>query len=375
VRVAVDALGIDQLGGPRTVALNLLDALIEADRETELVVFLSRPERLGAAGRRVRQVVAGRLSPHLARLWAQAVMPLYARRWGASLLHHLKGLTVVGAPCPTVVTVHDLTILRHPDLYPAFEGWYWRRVQPRALGAATQLVAVSKTTADDLERLYGVPAGRVEVIYNSIAPAFSPGPADRAVLRRYGLECDFVLHVGSISRKKNLVTLARAFDRLVRRGMPLKLALVGRVYQKGSDEELGPLVDAAGLRERVVFTGPVTEEELVALYRAASAVAFPSLHEGFGLVPVEAMACGAPVVASTGGALGEVVGDAALLLRDGRDDAELAEALGRVIQDPACRAGLIERGRRRAGLFTPAEAARRTLAVYRRVARSDGVGG
>src|SRR5206468_1242057 len=105
----------------------------------------------------------------------------------------------------------------------------------------------------------------------------------------------FVLHVGSISKKKNLGTLARAFATLRRRGVLDKLVLVGRVYQKGRDDQLDQTIDAEGIRDDVVFTGPVPDTDLPSFYRAAAVTAFPSLHEGFGMVPIEAMACGAPV--------------------------------------------------------------------------------
>jgi glycosyltransferase involved in cell wall biosynthesis len=112
----------------------------------------------------------------------------------------------------------------------------------------------------------------------------------------------------------------------------------------------------------------VPDEALPGLYRAATAVAFPSLHEGFGIVPIEAMACGTPVVASRGGALAEAVGDGGWLLEDGRDDAELAAALEEIARNPSCRAALRQRGLLRAAAFSPATTADRTLALYRRVA-------
>jgi glycosyltransferase involved in cell wall biosynthesis len=371
VRIAIEALGADRPGGGRAATLNLLEALFERDRERQYTLFLTRPERIQSAGPNVRQVVSGPLPPLAARLWAQAVLPVYLAAWRADLVHHAKNLTVASRSCPAVVTVYDLTTLRYPELYSPIDGWYWRNVQPRALGAARRVIAISRTTADDLTRFYGrrVDPARIEVIYPAIAPRFSPTSGDPAGARsRYGIEGDFVLHVGSISRKKNLITLVRALRRVRAAGRRLKLVLVGRVYQKGQDRELGPLIDASGLRRDVLFTGPVPDEDLPGLYRAATAVAFPSLHEGFGIVPIEAMACGTPVVASRGGALAEAVADGGWLLEDGQDDVELAAALEEIVRDDRCRATLRRRGLARAAAFSPAATAEQTLALYRRVA-------
>jgi len=374
MNVAIEALGIDRPGGGRSATLNLFRALFALDQESRYVVFVSKAEQALSGYPNVRQVILGPLPALAARLWAQAVVPLYLKCWPVNLLHHVKNLTVAGAPCPSIVTVYDLTILRHPDLYPAIDLWYWRNIQPRALHAATRVVAISQMTAQDLVQFYDLPTASIDVIYPSCAPGFVSGASDpERVRRRYGIVGNFVLHVGSISRKKNLLTLLRAFQRLRWGGRELKLVLVGRVYQKGQDRSLGQFLASTEFARDVIFTGPVADEDLSGLYRAATVVAFPSLHEGFGIVPVEAMACGAPLVASSGGALGEVVGTGGWLLKDARDDAELAAALERVMADPDLRSDLIKRARHRAADFSPTRTAMDTLNLYRRVSLSAGL--
>ncbi|MGH2458629.1 MAG: glycosyltransferase family 4 protein [Chloroflexota bacterium] len=372
MNIAIDALGISRPGGGRSATVNLLQALLVLDHENRYSVFLNRPEPWLSTFSNVRQVVLGELPAIATRVWAQALVPLYLRRWRADLVHHVKNLNVIESPCPSIVTVYDLTILRYPELYPPFDVWYWRHVEPRALRAASRVVAISRTTAEDLRRFYNLPADRVEVIYPSFAPGIATSRADPSeIRRRYGIEGQFVLHVGSISRKKNLLTLFRAFHRLRARGLDLKLVLVGRTYQKGHDQSLGEFLTASEFAPDVIFTGPVPDADLPGLYRAAAVVAFPSLHEGFGIVPVEAMAAGVPLVASTGGALAEVIGQGGWLIQDAGDDAELADAIGQILRDRDLRDGLIARGLSRAGLFAPGRAAAQTLDLYRRVARSS----
>jgi glycosyltransferase involved in cell wall biosynthesis len=281
----------------------------------------------------------------------------------------VKNLTVAAASAPSIVTIYDLTILACPWLYPPVDVGYWRWIQPHALRRAERIVAISRTTARDLVRYYGLPDAKIEVIYPAASPRFTPQAGDpTAVRRRLRLDGDLIVHVGSISRKKNLPTLIRAFQRLRRRRHGVKLVLAGRVYHKGHDWEIGRRIEEGGGADDIVFTGPVSDEDLPGLYRAAGVVAFPSLHEGFGLVPIEAMACGAPIVASRAGALEEVVSDGGWLVRDNQDDCELADALERLLGDDALRRQLTQRGIQRARSFSPVVTATKTIGLYQQLA-------
>lgn len=371
MNIAIEALGIHAYGGGRTATLTLLEALFRLDAENRYLVFLSQPEpSLAAPAGNVRQWVAPVKNRFLMRAWAQLVLPWATR--GCDLAHFSKNLGVFGVPAPTVVTMYDLTTLIHPELFPRLDVWYWRHVQKRTLQRAARVIAISETTARDLARFYGLPCERIRVIYPACAPHFRPASPEemRLARQRYGLPERYLIHVGRLDRKKNLAHLVRAFDRMRRSsGFDGQLVLVGEEYEKSLDLSLRPTIAALGLQERVAFTGTVPDRDLPALYSGALAAVFTSLHEGFGLAPLEAMACGAPLVAYRAGALGEVAGEGALIL-DAPDEEAFAEALARVIQDERLRQELRARGLARAERFHGERTARQTLQLYQEVAAS-----
>jgi len=346
--------------------MNLLRALLRQDRSNRYILLLDQPEPDLALGEQVRQILVPLHNRFLYRAWAQAVWPIALRREKAALVHHLKNLSTLGLPGRSVITVYDMTTVLYPKLYARSDALYWRYLQPGMLRRADRIVAISQTTAQDLQRLYGLPAASMRVIYPACNPRFRPLPVEEvaSVRQRYGLGARYLLHVGSISQKKNLLALLQAFELLCARGYDGDLVLVGRRYSRGEDTALDAHLERSPQRTRVRLTGAVPDEDLPALYNGAELAVFPSLHEGFGIVPVEAMACGTPLICSTGGALPEVVGDGGLLLEDARDPVAIATAAQNVLGDPALRTQLVTRGLARAAAYTPARAAQETLALY-----------
>jgi glycosyltransferase involved in cell wall biosynthesis len=242
---------------------------------------------------------------------------------------------------PLVVTVHDLAVFRHPETFPPWTRTYSRAAVPRVVRSARRVVAVSEFTRRELVELLGVPDGRIRVIPNAVDPAFTAeGP--RA-------EGEYVLTVGTLEPRKNLARLAEASRRI-----GLELRVVGARGWGG--------VSANGSRVR--WLGELPDDALARLYRGAAAVAYPSLYEGFGIPVLEAMACGAPVVTSAGGATEEVAGGAAVLV-DPLDPASIAAGLEQAL---ARREELRARGLTRAAAFSWEEVARQTAAVYREAA-------
>jgi glycosyltransferase involved in cell wall biosynthesis len=261
------------------------------------------------------------------------------------------------------VTIHDLSFLFYPRSFRVVNRLYLRLLTRLSVQRAGRVLAVSASTRRDVIRYYGVPAEKVDVVYNGVDPAFEPLPGDQvAVFRaRQGLPDRFILFVGTLEPRKNVARLIRAYAQLPRSRPPLLL-----VGGKGwFYEDIFRLVEEMDLSADVHFVGYVPAEDLPLWYNAADLFVYPSLYEGFGLPPLEAMACGTPVVASTSSSLPEVVGDAGLLV-DPADTAGLAAALQAGVSDAGVRARLRQAGPERARQFSWQATARETVDSYRR---------
>ena len=304
--------------------------------------------------------------------WEQLAQPWRARKLGVDLLHAPvnvgPALARAMAHCATVVTVHDLSFFRYPELFTRSRRAYQQRMTPLTARQAAAITADSQATKDDLVALCGVDARKVRVIYPGVDAAMQP-IADRerlqALRRRHHLPERFILSLGTIEPRKNLVLLLEAFELLVRReGLPHTLVIAGG--RGWNYDAVYATAERLGLGERVIFSGYVSQVELPLWYNAAEALAYPSLYEGFGLPPLEAMACGTPVVVSNVSSLPEVVGSAAPAI-DPRDASAWADTLARLLTDDAYRAEVRAAGLRRAQAFTWERTAREVAAVYHEV--------
>jgi len=266
-------------------------------------------------------------------------LPRLLGRVGADLCHTQYALPL-RAPCPCVVTVHDLSFARAPELMGWKDRLVFRRVVPRALGRAARVITVSERSRHDLVELYGVPGERIVVTPNGVDPAFRPQDGEIS-------DRDYVLSVGAIQRRKNQLAALEAARAV---GLPLRIA--GPAKDASLAEELA--------RRGARLEGYVDVERLADLYRGAACLVQSSRYEGFGLPVLEAMACGTPVVAVPEPALQEVAGDAAVLVPETR----LAEGIRRALEE---REQLVAAGLERARAFSWRAAAERTLAAYREI--------
>ena len=376
-KILIDAIGINRVGGGRTAIHTLLENMLRLDHETSFIVMVSEREPSWDKYRNVRQIIisGGRFA---VRVCLQCWLPIWARREGVALVHFTKNLGVFGLPCPYVVTIHDLTTLLLRDQHTLLDVIYWKWVEPLTIRNADRVVAVSHDAAGDVERFYGVPQQSIEVIHWAPHARFAPirDLHKLAGLRqRYRLPGRYILFVGILAKKKNLPTLLRCMAHLHSR-VPRApdLVVVGRRYPQSDDMVSASMVNQLGLGNHVHFVGSVPDEDLPLFYAASELYVLPSLHEGFGIPCLEAMACGVPVIVTRSGALPEIVGDAALVVDDPLDAAGLCTATERLLYDEALRQEMTRRGFERVTAFSWERSAQKMLDVYRTVVggNSDG---
>lgn len=301
-------------------------------------------------------------------VWKHLALPAALVRDGVRLFHSPTGTLPLWTSGKRVVTIHDLFADVHPEWFSHHVALTLQRAQRRAARTADAIIAVSETTRADLVERYGVEPCRVHVVHNGVDhERFRPPSSDAdldAVAHRFGVRRPFVLCVGSLMPWRNAARLLEAVAALRRdRAIQCDLLFVGRDIW-GTDPTRA-LACANHWDAWARFAGYVLDADLPHLYAAASVLACPSLYEGFGIPSVEAMACGTPVVASTGGALPEVVGDAALTV-DPRDVAAIADGLNRALSDDRLAAEMRRRGLIRAARYTWPRAAAATWQVYER---------
>jgi glycosyltransferase involved in cell wall biosynthesis len=295
-------------------------------------------------------------------------IPLKLRRLGAELLHSPHYVRPLLCTIPSVVTIHDCIHLLFPQYLPNRMAWrYARYMMGSAIRHSAVVFTVSDASRSDILRFYPwADPEKVHVVPNAIDTELLEDPGEEEMDRvreRYQLRGRFILFAGNVKPHKNLERLIRAFGLLRERpgNGDLQLLLIGDdVSRYGS---LRRAVEATRLRQEVRFFGFVPPSTLAALYRMASVFAFPSLYEGFGLPPLEAMSCGTPVVTSRMSALPEVVGDAAVLV-DAYSAGEIAAGIGRVLDDDDLRADLVKKGRERARAFSWERSVRAIHAGY-----------
>lgn len=268
----------------------------------------------------------------------------------------------------SLLTVHDLSFLRTPQYANARQRAYLEKVVPRSVQRADLILADSAATQRDLEELLGVPGNKTQVLYPGIGPEYRPAAeAQRARVRaEYKIEGPFLLTVGTLEPRKNHPGLMRAFALALERGkLPHKLLIAGG---HGWDEEpIFTTAERLGLGDRLRFLGFVPEADLPGLYGLAELFLYPSFYEGFGLPPLEAMACGVPVVTSDRASLPEVVGEAGCLV-DPEDEERLAELILELVDSPQKRREMARRGLEQAGRFRWQASAQQLVEVYARLA-------
>lgn len=310
-----------------------------------------------------------RRSARLAKLWFEQISIKQAcRSLRADLLH----VPYIGAPItpslPTVITVHDLIPLVLPTYRTSRAMRWYMQGMKRSMQRAQMLLAVSEYTKADIRRVLGVPDHKIAVTYQGVGASYEPQPREAidTVCKRFHINAPYIYYIGGFDVRKNVATALRAFARARANFAERTLFVIGGklpTQQRALYPDIHKVILDEGIADDVVLLHAVSDAENAALMSGCRAFVYPSEYEGFGLPPLEAMRCGAPVVASSATSVGEVVGDAGLLLPP--DDVEAwATALVRVLQDHALRDELQQRGLQRAQAFDWNTTAERTLAAY-----------
>lgn len=355
--------------------VNLIEALGRRDRCAQFTVFAgpSGAQTTAARSRRLRYRTSALPTerPSVRILWEQLAAPIELARLRIDVFHGLANVAPLAAPCRSVVTVHDLSFERLPHLFHRGNRAYLSAMTRASVRRASRVIAVSESTRREIVDLWRIAPERIVVVPNGVEPHFHPRPVEEVERFRAerGLPAAFILHFGTLEPRKNLQRLIRAYAGLKRRhGIPHALVLAGG---KGwLYESIFAEVRALGLERDVLFPGYVPFDQQPLWYNAATAFAYPSLYEGFGIPPLEAMACGTPVICASTTALPEVVGTAGMLV-DPLDEEALMHALDRVLSDPSLRARMRADGMARAARFNWDDIASQTVAVYREVAGSS----
>ncbi len=370
IGIDAHAIGAKQ-GGNETYIRNLIRSLAEVDGSNRYTLYLAEPEAAAVWQEEFAKEYRNFSIVLLPKPTPIVRVPLYLayelRRRPVDVLH-VQYTAPPFCPAPVVATIHDLAFEHLPETFTRRGSFQLKLTVRRTAQRAARIATVSEYSRQDLLKTYNLAPEKVVVTYNGIEPHFKAEPASPEegpeIRRRFGIDRDFILAVGSLQPRKNLVRLIRAYAQMRKENENFRhqLVIVGR--KLWLSDEIFDEVKRQPWASDVILTGYVSDEDLPALYRTASVFVYPSIFEGFGLPPIEAMACGTPVVTSNNSCLPEVTGDAAVLI-DALDERQIAQGIHQILRDEALRARLIEKGLARAARYRWLDAAEKTLQLYR----------
>jgi len=371
MRIGIDATPLPPNPvGAGNYIIHLIRQLAMLDCAHQFVVFVHASRRAlidtgpAAPLPRLEWVVLPDQPPARRLVWEQATLPRLARRQGLNLLHSLHYTMPLGLSCKSVVTFHDLTFFFFPHLHTRVKRVFFPLAMRVSARRANALVADSESTRRDAMRVLNIPPERIFTAPLGISESFhliDDIPTLEACRQRYRLPSRFLLFVGLVEPRKNLPLLLQAYAGLRQGGECPPLVVVGR-FGWDSDEVMRQ-VEALGLKDQVLFTGYVPVDDLPMVYNLSTIFIYPSLYEGFGFPPLEAMACGVPVITTGVSSMLDNVGDAGLLTPP-NDVTALQAAMRRLLDDPGLRQDLAQRGQQQAAEFTWRRTALETLKAY-----------
>ncbi|PKM82452.1 MAG: glycosyltransferase family 1 protein [Firmicutes bacterium HGW-Firmicutes-14] len=363
MQIVIDARMVsEQMHGIARYTYNLAERFSEIDNENNYILLVNNDYLAGFVKDKPNLEIY-RVKSSFISTAEQVELPFILKKLGPDLFHTPSFVAPAWCPCRLVMTVHDVNHMVFPQYYAKIHQVYYKYIVRPSAHKAKTVLTVSEFSKGEITRYLGVAPDKIEVTYNGVDSGYRL-IKDRSYLDRvrekYCLPEHFILCVSNNKPHKNLKTLLQAFARA-----DTNYSLILSVDPKGEEDTLAGQLGISG---RVRFTGHIPDRDLPGLYNLAGLFVFPSLYEGFGLPPLEAMACGTPVIVSSAASLPEVAGDAGIMVEP-RDVEGLAQAIGRVLKDQPLRAEMTEKGFRQAQKFTWDNTARETLRVYREVGR------
>lgn len=359
MKVAFDTSGTHvAVGGVKTYIVELLKAISERSTGLDVIPF-ERKVHLDRSGRIKRSVDTLYNDVY----WTQLGMKRSASMLGADVLHAPAFLAPLASSIPCVVTIHDLYFLRQPDAFKTWSRWISQIMIPMIVRRAERIIAVSEfTKCEILELMPGIDPEKIVVTHLGVSPRFRLENITNRdlILQKYRLSKPYLLSACTIEPRKNLMRLLEAFAKLIHK-IDHDLILVGAYGWKQSG--LASAIHRLGIADRVRTLGYVAADELPALYVGAALFVYPSIYEGFGFPPLEAMAAGCPVITSNTSSLKEIAGAGALLV-DPHDMNAISEAILSVASSESVMQTLITAGRKRSLEYSWQKCAEKTLAVY-----------
>lgn len=354
MRIAIDTqTTLGQKSGFGFYVKNLVEALQKVDAKDEYFLVRPQTEKDFSAPQRL--------------FWDQITFPKKANKAKVDLLHQPCFSAPLFYKGKVVVTCHDLISIFFPKNLPLVSRLFYSKWMPFSYRRADMIIAISENTKQDLMALLKIPESKIRVIHSAASRDFQPIKSKQTLARvqkKYRTGKNYLLHVGTLEPRKNLPFLVRAYALAVREGVDANLVITGKKgwYYEG----LFRLVDELNLNDKVIFTGYVAEYDIPTLYSGAKIFVFPSIYEGFGLPPLEAMACGTPVISSNTSSLPEVIDEAGILLPP-KDERLWAKNIVKVLKDKGLARTLSEYGIRQAKKFSWEQTARKTIEVYKEV--------
>jgi len=372
LRIAIDAHSVGaRLGGNETYAINLIEALAEIDQTNLYTLYVTKPYAIERFADRWPNFTVKQTLPHTPLVRIPLTLSRELRRHPVDVLH-VQYTAPPLAPCPVVTTIHDLAFEHLPETFNRRSWMQLRLTVRRTARKAAQIITVSEYSRRDISNTYKIPGERITVTPEAASEKFFPVTDEnelKTIRESYGIGRDYILSLCSIQPRKNLLRLIEAYSLLRGSSVDGKLPQLVLAGKRGwlDNETIRAAQSESGAGD-IVFTGYVADGHLNALYSGATCFVYPSYFEGFGLPILEAMKCGAPVIAGNRTSIPEVAGEAALLF-DPFDTNSLVEGLARLLGDPQYRATLSSKGVQRANAFSWKTTAQLTLEVYERAAR------